>query len=183
MLCNNSLMSGDKPCQDKLGYTGLLYKGYKSEYFNVHSYVSSLATWVQLSVCSTQEGLHQSTPLLFIQPQSNLTIIHCGPSQKSTSPVPHGLNSTTQKQCLLWGGGIWRQGGCGALFVMLISWPNLNDPDICWPACVKPHIQFVPQIQKADKTLEAGKNVCVCVSLLLMLYGWERKILLFQCMY
>lgn len=50
-----------------------------------------------------------------------------------------------------------------ALFVMLISWPNLNDPDICWPACVKPHIQFVPQIQKVDKTLEAVKNACVCV--------------------
>lgn len=56
-----------------------------------------------------------------------------------------------------------RGGTHRALFVMLISWPNLNDPDICWPACVKPHIQFVPQIQKVDKTLEAGKNVCVCV--------------------
>lgn len=58
------------------------------------------------------------------------------------------------------GWGCLEAGGCGALFVMLISWPNLNDPDICWPACVKPHI---PQIQKADKTLEAGKNVCVCM--------------------
>lgn len=46
---------------------------------------------------------------------------------------------------------------------MLISWPNLNDPDICWPACVKPHIQFVPLIQKADKTLQASRNVCVLV--------------------
>lgn len=45
------------------------------------------------------------------------------------------------------------------MFVMLISWPNLNDPDICCPVCVKPHIQFVPDIQKAGRTLEAGENV------------------------
>jgi len=70
-------------------------------------------------------------------------------------------DSTARRRGLLRGGGV--RGLCGAPFVMLISRPNLNDPDICWPACVKPHIQFVPQIQKADKTLEAGKNVRVCV--------------------
>lgn len=55
-------------------------------------------------------------------------------------------------------------GFCKAAFVMLISWPNLNNPDICWPACVKPHIQFVPPpppIQRADKTLEAGERIYV----------------------
>lgn len=121
------------------------------------------SAWVQVSVhvCSRAEGLFQSTPLPFNQPQSVLTIIHCGPSQKSTSPVNHGLNSTTQKQGLLQGGGFW--GGAVGLFVMLINWPNLTDPDICCPACVKPHIQFVPQIQKAGKTLETAENVCVCV--------------------
>lgn len=129
----------------------------------MYSHVSSLPTWV----------LHQFTPLPFNQLQSILTINHCGPSQKSTSPVTHGLNSATQKQGLLW----WRRGG--GTFVMLISWPNLNDPDICWPTCVKPHIQFVPQIQKADKTLEAGKNVgvcaCMCVWYLISLKTCAHK--------
>lgn len=55
--------------------------------------------------------------------------------------------------------------GCfgGAAFVMLIIWPNLNDPDICCPTCVKPHIQFVPGIHKAGTTLEAVK--CLCASI------------------
>lgn len=77
--------------------------------------------------------------------------------------MTHSLNLATQKQGLLQGGDVGGGGVCKALFVMLISWPNLNDPDICCPACVKPHIQFVPDIQKAGKTLEAGKNVCVCI--------------------
>lgn len=49
----------------------------------------------------------------------------------------------------------------GGAFVMLIIWPNLNDPDICCPTCVKPHIQFVPAIHKAGMTLEAVKCLCV----------------------
>lgn len=56
--------------------------------------------------------------------------------------------------------------GCfrGGAFVMLIIWPNPNDPDICCPTCVKPHIQFVSEILKAGMTLEAVN--CVCVHLL-----------------
>ncbi len=71
------------------------------------------------------------------------------------------------------GWGVFKGVGYGALFVMLISWPNLNDPDICCPACVKPHIQFVPQIQKAGKTLEAGENVC-CVCVLVVDVVWVK---------
>lgn len=44
---------------------------------------------------------------------------------------------------------------------MLIIWPNPNDPDICCPTCVKPHIQFVPAIHRAGMTLEAVKCLCV----------------------
>lgn len=47
---------------------------------------------------------------------------------------------------------------------MLIIWPNPNDPDICCPTCVKPHIQFAPAIHRAGMTLEAVKCLCVyCV--------------------
>lgn len=49
----------------------------------------------------------------------------------------------------------------GGAFVMLIIRPNLNDPDICCPTCVKPHIQFVPVIHKAGTALEAVKCLCV----------------------
>ncbi len=121
-----------------------------------------------------ERGLLRSTPLPFNQPQSILTIIHCGPSQKSTSPVTHGLNSATQNQGLQRDGGDRGWGDCRALFVMLINWPNLNNPDICCAACVKPHIQFVPPIQKAGKTLEAGKTVCVCVCVLVVDVVWVK---------
>lgn len=126
----------------------------------VFTYIADLreTSWC---VCVQEEkGCDQSRPLPFNQPQSILTIIHCGPSQKSTSPVTHSLDLATQKAGPPVGWGCWG-GGFRALFVMLIRWPNLNDPDICCPVCVKPHIQFVPDIQKAGRTLEAGENVCV----------------------
>lgn len=60
----------------------------------------------------------------------------------------------------------------GGAFVMLIIWPNLNDPDICCPTCVKPRIQFVPAIHKAGMTLEAVKCLCVyCMCVRVCMWG------------
>ena len=136
---------------------------------------------VCVCVFRKERGCTSLHPSLFNQPQSILTIIHYGPSQKSTSPVTHGLNLVTQKQGLLWG-GVGGEGSCGALFVMLISWPNLNDPDICCPACVKPlHSICPPRYKKQVRPLRLVR-MSVCVLVVDSVWVKGKKILLFQCM-
>lgn len=113
----------------------------------------------QSNVCILRACVHKESPVQVVRLSwCNFTIINCGPSQKSTSPVTHGLNSPTQKQGPLQRWDVLGGGGC---FCHANIWPNLNDPDICCPTCVKPHIQFVPAIQKAGMTLEAVKCLCV----------------------
>lgn len=61
-------------------------------------------------------------------------------------------------------------GCCGAPFVMLINWPNLNDPDICWFAVSSSTFNLLLRHKKQIRPLKLGR-----MTVSLMMYGSKGK--------
>lgn len=146
----------------------------------MYSHVSYMSTWVKVSVCVFRKegGCTSLHPSLSTNPkafwQSSTVALH--KNQHHLWPMASTRSLKSRAPC----GVGW--GGCGDLFVMLISWPNLNDPDICCPACVKPpHSICPPRYKKQVRPLRLVR-MSVCVLVVDSVWVKGKKILLFQCM-